>query len=316
MGNLTINQSGGQHPILNIGLPVYNGEKYLRTALDSILKQTFADFELLILDNASTDTTPDICKEYASRDNRIRYIRNEHNIGAAPNYNRAFELSSSEFFRWAAYDDELAPDLLEKCMEGLKEHPEAILCYPRVQLIDENSKFIDNYAPEPDVTEIERPSERFREFLLHPHLALQIYGVYRSSCLKKSKLHRSFPSSDEVFLCELSLQGKFCQVPDYLFLNRIHNQQSTKGVLSTQRSRVSWIDTSLSGKIVLAHWMYFLACINVIRSAPISISEKLACYGHLLRWMLIPAHFRAMGKDVLLAIVKFLAKIKIKRLNQ
>src|SRR5690349_812781 len=93
-------------PQVSIGLPVYNGEKYLLNAIGSLLKQDFEDFELVISDNASTDKTEAMCHEFAAKDKRIRYHRNETNIGATGNYNRVFRLSNGEFFRWASHDDE------------------------------------------------------------------------------------------------------------------------------------------------------------------------------------------------------------------
>ncbi|MBD2214537.1 glycosyltransferase family 2 protein [Nostoc linckia FACHB-104] len=97
---------------LSIGLPVYNGKKFIRESIDCILNQTFQDFELIISDNASTDNTEKICREYAAKDNRIRYYRNAKNIGCARNFHRAFELSTGEYFKWVAYDDLHAPEYL------------------------------------------------------------------------------------------------------------------------------------------------------------------------------------------------------------
>jgi len=115
-------------PRVSIGLPVYNGENYLEEAIDSILAQTYKDFELIISDNASTDRTPDICQAYANKDPRIRYYRNEKNIGAAVNFNRVFELSSSEYFKWAAHDDIIAPDYISECIEIL-DNDDSIVLY-------------------------------------------------------------------------------------------------------------------------------------------------------------------------------------------
>ena len=107
-------------PKVSIGLPVYNGERYLREALDSILGQTFRDFELIICDNASTDETAAICADYAARDPRIRYHRQTHNIGATANFNHTFELARGAYFKWAAHDDVLAPTWLEKCVASAR----------------------------------------------------------------------------------------------------------------------------------------------------------------------------------------------------
>ncbi|HEX8916315.1 MAG TPA: glycosyltransferase, partial [Humisphaera sp.] len=93
-------------PRLTIGLPVYNGARYLAQALESYLGQTFTDFELLISDNASTDATPDICRAFAARDGRIRYTRNQMNLGAGPNFNKVYRDSRpAPFFKWTAADD-------------------------------------------------------------------------------------------------------------------------------------------------------------------------------------------------------------------
>ena len=83
------------HPRVSIGLPVYNGEVYLSGALDTLLGQTFTDLELIISDNASTDRTPEICRSYAARDHRVRYIRHEVNRGVPWNHNFALGQASS-----------------------------------------------------------------------------------------------------------------------------------------------------------------------------------------------------------------------------
>ena len=90
---------------VSVALPVYNGERYLRIAIEAILTQTYQDFEFIISDNASTDSTEQICREYAAIDKRICYHRNEKNIGAPRNFNRAFELSHGEYLKWATCDD-------------------------------------------------------------------------------------------------------------------------------------------------------------------------------------------------------------------
>src|SRR5687767_6393032 len=102
-------------PLLSIGLPVYNGQRYLHAALDSLLGQDFDDFELIIADNASTDETEAICREFAARDRRIRYHRNTANVGAVPNHNLVFELARGKYFKWAAHDDECHPGMLRSC---------------------------------------------------------------------------------------------------------------------------------------------------------------------------------------------------------
>ena len=136
-------------PTLSVGLPVYNGERYLAESLDALLAQTYADFELIISDNASTDRTAEICREYAARDPRIRYVRQPVNVGAGPNHNLLVPLARGTYFKWASHDDLYAPTLLELCVRELEEHPEAVLAHCREGFIDDAGTM---------VRVIERPS--------------------------------------------------------------------------------------------------------------------------------------------------------------
>ncbi len=134
-----------QHsPRVSVGLAVYNGENFIRAAIDSILAQTFTDFELVISDNASTDKTQEICLEYAAKDGRIRYYRCERNMGAAWNQNRVFELSRGEYFRLAAHDDVIAPEYLAKCVEVLDQNPSVVLCHSWTKAINDQGEVIED----------------------------------------------------------------------------------------------------------------------------------------------------------------------------
>jgi glycosyltransferase involved in cell wall biosynthesis len=113
-------------PKVSIGMPVFNGKKVIREALDSLLKQTFTGFELIISDNASTDGTEAICREYAARDPRIRYVRQSENRGIAANFNFVLDEAVGEYFMWAACDDTRSPDFLEVNFKFLSENPEYV----------------------------------------------------------------------------------------------------------------------------------------------------------------------------------------------
>src|SRR5262245_34163763 len=108
---------------VSIGLPVYNGDNFIRQTIESYLSQTFEDFELIISDNASTDRTEEICRTFAVQDRRVRYTRNKENIGLARNYNQVFTMSCGEYFKWADHDDMCRPTFLMKCVQALEEHP-------------------------------------------------------------------------------------------------------------------------------------------------------------------------------------------------
>ena len=118
-------------PRLSIGLPVFNGERYLAAAIGSVLDSSFSDWELIISDNASTDGTQALAQSFAQQDARIRYLRNATNIGALPNFNQVVHASRGEYFKWLAYDDLCGPDLLSRCVEVLDRDSTIVLCSAR-----------------------------------------------------------------------------------------------------------------------------------------------------------------------------------------
>ncbi|HRQ40414.1 MAG TPA: glycosyltransferase family A protein [Chloroflexota bacterium] len=289
-------------PRVSIGLPVFNGERYLSDTLDSILNQTFTDFELVIADNGSTDGTRQICEAYAAKDKRIKYHRSSTNLGIAPNYNRAFELSSGEYFKWADYDDLIAPDFISKCLDVLENHPDVSVCFPKGKVIDENGVVLEDYDPLPDTSSPE-PHVRFGNLLLsNDNRVIQASGLMRANLVKKTVMHGSYPCSDEVFLAHIALLGAFYEIPERLFFVRLHSQQSTRGVLASERSRVVFFDTSLKDKIVLIKWLFFKDCLVAIRHSSISAYQKMRCYLHMVQWVLMRQNFRSMIKDMLLAV--------------
>ena len=111
---------------ISIGFPVYNGELFLKKALDSLLNQTYSNFELIISDNNSTDSTQRICQEYAKNDDRIRYIKQEKNIGPYPNFYFVLSQSKGKYFMWAAADDFWDILILYKKIS---------LCYSAIQML-------------------------------------------------------------------------------------------------------------------------------------------------------------------------------------
>ncbi|MGH9161593.1 MAG: glycosyltransferase family 2 protein, partial [Vicinamibacteraceae bacterium] len=113
-------------PKLSIGIPVYNGENFIDELLTELRHQTFQDFEIVICDNASTDRTREICERHARDNPRIRYYRNEANLGVHANFDRVFSLSRAPLFKWAAHDDLYEPTYLERCLRVIEEHPDVV----------------------------------------------------------------------------------------------------------------------------------------------------------------------------------------------
>ncbi|MBW4616930.1 MAG: glycosyltransferase [Desmonostoc vinosum HA7617-LM4] len=301
-----------KQPRVSIGLPVYNGDKFIKESIDSLLAQTFADFELIISDNASTDKTEEICRAYIEQDKRIRYYRNQHNIGCAPNFNRVFELSLGQYFKWAAHDDLHAADFIKKCVDVLDEDPTIILCHSYTYLIDEYGKFIQNYEVKLK-TYSPKPHERFHE-LLNWHLCYQCYGVIRASALKAIPPMGSYASADGTLLLRLSLLGQFYEIPEYLFFARNHPQQSMSMfwpnhlLILNSHSKDSlklpdfyaysiWFDSANQGKVLLPHWRILWEFIVSIWLFDLSLYERLCC--HLSIYMQLKGTEYLLLKDLL-----------------
>jgi glycosyltransferase involved in cell wall biosynthesis len=269
-------------PRVSIGIPVYNGERYLAKAVDSVLAQTFRDFDLLICDNCSTDRTEEVSRAYAARDPRVRYVRNPQNIGAARNFNRVFELSAPvEFFKWMAHDDTISPTYLEKCVAALDADPGAILCHPLISIIDENGSELYVYDSGLDQT-CERPSLRFRNAIMLPHRNLECFGVVRRWAVEKSGLFRGFYLDDRSIVVDFSLMGRFIHLREPLFQNREHKLRATNAV-----SRHDWHrhhDSRASRLQRFAHLLLYVHYVRSVNRYVSNVRERLACYGHLLRW--------------------------------
>ena len=273
-------------PRLSIGLPVFNGEKYLGYALDSILEQTFVDFELIISDNASTDSTEQLCLTYAAKDNRIRYFRNARNIGASLNWYRTLDLASAVYFASAAHDDIYEPDYMRRCIEVLDRDPATVVCYSKTRIIDDAGNVTGVLGVAVDTTS-NQPHQRLYQVIRNDYLCVQLYGVMRSAALRRTKVFVGYYGCDRNTLAELALLGKLTEVPGYWFLHRIHPDAlgaatyygKTADELHIIDPGTDWRQVSTSGKIFLT---YFASVRSIISSR----ADRLRCYGSLCRLLI------------------------------
>jgi glycosyltransferase involved in cell wall biosynthesis len=304
--------SPGPLPKVSIGLPVYNGERYLHEAVDSILGQTFTDFELILCDNASTDTTAAICREHAERDNRVRYHRNERNLGASRNFNLCFELATGEYFKWAAHDDVLAPEYLARCVEALDRDSSVVASHSDARIIDEEGRplFDHRYAPghaaSPD------PARRFADLLREDRQNLELFGVFRAAVLRRTCLLGSYIAADRILRAHLGLLGRYHIVPELLFLNRDHPGRCIRA-LPAHHLRAAWFDPEQAGRRVFPHWKIFYEYIRVIRLFSMSASERIRCHLALLGWLGRDLNWVRLGSDLVIGITpgswRLLAKL-------
>lgn len=263
-------------PKISIGLPVYNGERYLSEAIDSILAQTFTDFELIISDNGSTDRTAEICRHHAAGDSRIRLELNAHNRGAAWNYNHVFSLARGDFFKWSSHDDVIAPTHLQRCIETFADRPEAVLCYPQTLLIDEQGCNPTFYPDGLHLVSVD-PVERLERFLFRPRKKCNpVLGLIRKEVLARTGLIGSYNASDQVLLAHLAMLGPFFEIPDQLMFRREHPGASLRAN-ATAREVAAWFNPARRGRVVLPALRQGWEYLRCIRHADLDLQQQLRC---------------------------------------
>ncbi|KAI95219.1 glycosyl transferase [Rhodomicrobium udaipurense JA643] len=279
-------------PKISIGVPVYNGLPYVGELMDSLLSQTFGDFDIVISDNASNDGTEELLRAYATADARVKYFRNETNIGLIPNYNRVFELATAPYFKWSAADDLYEPEYLAACFPAIRDDASVAVSHSETALVDRDGlalPYDSNLHACVDAQNgrtwlLDRDdcacsgsrTRRFRAVLAKQIMCAPIYGLMRRETLLKTVLHQSFFGSDKLLLAELALHGRYSIAPGKLFKKRMHAEMtSVMGKTSVQ----SRIDPSIRFKsaqlVKLGHY------IAMLRKTDLSAAEKSRCFAYL-----------------------------------
>ena len=280
---------------VSIGMPVWNGETFVSQAIESILGQTYGDLELIISDNASTDGTSEICRSYVNRDRRIRYIRQENNIGAAPNHHEVFRHSSGRYFKWACHDDFLAPEFINECVGVLAEDERVAVCCPATVLINEDGSFlryssrddgmVDNYgnvwriADNMQLTSAD-PADRFAAVLCNVDWCFEIYSLIRRSALERISVMPSYYGGDKVLLAELSLLGRYHLLGTPLFYRRCHPGQSSSP--QTSRYRAMWI-SGRQRQWVPTQLKLMTAYMRAVVRAELTPAQRVRCFSAIAR---------------------------------
>ena len=269
-------------PRVSIGVAVYNGERFLSQTIDSLLAQTYSDFELIICDNSSTDRTEQICQSYVGRDPRIRYYRNAENIGAARNFNRTFSLSCGEYFKWSGADDLCAPEMIERCVAVLEARPEVVLAYTRTRLIDEHGAAVSDYDDRLNL-QFETPHKRLSHLLWNIRMCNALFGLIRASTLRDIHLFGTYSNSDLAFLADLALQGQFVELPARMFFRRSFELSAVK--YRSPYERMVVLQPGRIGQLSFPNWRLFFGFLSAIHRAPVSWGESLRCYARMYVWL-------------------------------
>jgi glycosyltransferase involved in cell wall biosynthesis len=278
-----------------IGMPVWNGERFLSEVIESILGQTYGDLELVISDNASTDATAEICRSYARHDDRISYMRQEKNIGAGPNHNEVLRRASGRYFKWACHDDVLAPIFIEECVRVLDADEAVVVCCPATVLINDDGSplryspqdqgMVDNHG---NVWRVKKntpltsadPADRFTAVLCNMDWCFEIYGLMRRSALGRVSSMPAYYGGDKVVLAELSLLGRYHLLEAPLFYRRCHPRQSSSP--QTSRYRAMWISGG-KRQILPPQIKLMAAYVRAASSAKLTPVQRSRCFSAIGR---------------------------------
>jgi glycosyltransferase involved in cell wall biosynthesis len=212
------------NPIVSIGLPVFNGEKTIHKTIEAVLSQTLTNFELIISDNASTDNTSNICKEYKKKDKRVRYIRQENNIGPWRNFNFVLNKATCNYFVWTAADDCMSNNYLENNIKVITNNNNCIGSVGETKYFGtaiEDLKFNLNDSFKEKINKRVRKwivsffidsfkgnyNQKIRMALKWTGAGLYIYGVFQTEILKKSMPKEKFFALESIFLLNLIKYG-------------------------------------------------------------------------------------------------------------
>ncbi len=271
--------TGPSLPMASVGVPVFNSERFLEKTLQSLLTQTFTDFELIISDNASTDGTAGLCRDLARADSRIRYVRQPENIGVPRNYNAVLALARGKYFKWSSSNDICQPQLLERCIAVLEARPDAVLAYAKTRLFDEDSGILRDHDDNMDLQD-DDPVRRYAQCGERLFMNNLVNAVVRAQALKGTTLNWDYASSDMALTQELTLYGKFVEVPEYLFYRRV--QSGARYGEGTKETFHEYYPDEEFGS-TLRPRLQFAQRFRGVTHAPVALRQKLRLYGWLAR---------------------------------
>jgi glycosyltransferase involved in cell wall biosynthesis len=265
-----------------VGLPVYNGQKFLGAAIESHLSQSFVDFTLVISDNGSTDATPQICADYARRDPRVKYLRSEQNRGILWNHRRVMEAIDSprQYFRWAGADDVLEPGLLEALVEVLDARPEVEAVVPGTKNIDEEGRIIGAMARALDLQN-QSAFDRARGVLLANYQHVIAYGLLRASTLRVLRTRPDYIGWDPIFIWELALRGQLVELASHSLLRRFHAGSISR--VKTAKEMRKWVEPNSKAGMSFPHWTWAYERLRAMLASPLTARERMRIAALLAR---------------------------------
>jgi len=259
-------------PLISICIPVYNGQKFIRETLDSLLAQDHPNFEVILLDNISTDDTREICLSYAGKDTRIKYILDDIQVGISEGHNRAAEYATGGFFMIACDDDVYEPSCLSKLYNAMKDEPEIGFVYSSGGLIDVNGA---KTVSKTDRTLVRFNAsnskyENFLRYMFYRSPVPMIFGLYRTDIYKKALPFEHIDKKtgernvDNIFLLKILSMTKVSGINDMLFFYRVRDRSHPP----------DWPASDKYLYIMKHQLRVSLAILEVVRKSGFCFSEK------------------------------------------
>lgn len=290
-------------PRVSVGLPVRNGANFLAEAIEAVCRQSLPDFELIIADNASTDATEAICRDYAARDARIRYVRHSSDLGAAENHRLVLALARAPFFKWQAHDDLLALDFLERSVAELERQPDAVACITGAIRVDGEGRELTRWLSPLEGTGSADAARRFgtvvRTFYCH---WTELFSLMRRSAVERTAGIRPFRGGDIAFIAELALVGRFARLDDHLFVHRDHAARYYRAVDSDPKAVLTWYDPRRSERRVLHKWALYGSHLAAVGRQRLAFAQRARCYLYLLSSMLMWVNMKGLLRDLTWAV--------------
>jgi len=283
---ISLSAMESQTPLVSIGLPVYNGENFVVEAIKCVLSQTLSDWELIISDNASTDRTVSICREFAERDSRIRVYEQARNRGVANNFNTVFQLSHGRYFKWITHDDLFGPDFIESCVEELEKDDGTVLVFPRLVRVDAGGQRLAGQltadlsivgpTPESRVSQLMRLESQGTDIFWSQ------FGLMRRNIMEETQLMGLYNGSDQTLLMEIALRGNSKQLGKESFLRREHPAAATMRTGWTTKERALFVNADDRRRFVFPYCRMLKEHLARITTGPISPQGKLQCAAAVL----------------------------------
>jgi glycosyltransferase involved in cell wall biosynthesis len=247
---MSSNKNSINYPKVTIGIPVYNGEQFIHKAIDSLLAQTFTDFELIISDNASSDSTSAICQKYLKKDKRIRYFRQEKNMGPLYNFLFLLQQAKSQYFMWAAADDFWSPCFVEKNISILESSKNIVGSISDVEFygcVPDSLKSNANGSTYRNLIKNQQSSASHEEklgFYLRFNRGIHIYSIFRTDILQKSIIHQIHSGWDQTVILNVLKHGDLHIIDEVLMFRSAQGLTSTGSIirrLRKQKVALPWI---------------------------------------------------------------------------